>query len=190
VRAVTRLCEFYPGICLTTEEKARKNLSQGKKKPQSGYSIHITKHPYITKSTHTHTHIHAQHTHTYVPTHTHARRYTHTLLGCNVIYTYSNLRTFRGNPYLYHRSGFPKTYTSLTRRRSLRPQTTPLRARARPHTHTHTHTPTCEPQTSYSQNKYSYSKAIIQYPNTITNKTWNVGINVVLRRGRVAVEKQ
>ena len=27
-----RLCEFYPGICLTTEEKARKNLSQGKMK--------------------------------------------------------------------------------------------------------------------------------------------------------------
>jgi hypothetical protein len=31
VRAVPRLCEFYPGICLTTEEKARKNLSQAKK---------------------------------------------------------------------------------------------------------------------------------------------------------------
>jgi hypothetical protein len=30
VRAVTRLCESYPGICLITEEKARKNLSQGK----------------------------------------------------------------------------------------------------------------------------------------------------------------
>jgi hypothetical protein len=29
VRAVPRLCGFYPGICLTTEEKARKNLSQG-----------------------------------------------------------------------------------------------------------------------------------------------------------------
>jgi len=28
VRAVLRLCEFYPGICLTTEEKARKNLIQ------------------------------------------------------------------------------------------------------------------------------------------------------------------
>jgi len=28
---VARLCEFYPGICLTTEEKARKKLSQGKK---------------------------------------------------------------------------------------------------------------------------------------------------------------
>jgi uroporphyrinogen-III decarboxylase len=44
VRAVPRLCDFYPGICLITEEKARKNLSQGKKnlsqsteKPQSKY---------------------------------------------------------------------------------------------------------------------------------------------------------
>jgi hypothetical protein len=27
VRAVPRLCKLYPGICLTTEEKARKNLS-------------------------------------------------------------------------------------------------------------------------------------------------------------------
>ena len=29
VRAVSHLGELYPGICLTTEEKARKNLSQG-----------------------------------------------------------------------------------------------------------------------------------------------------------------
>jgi hypothetical protein len=29
VRAVPRLGELYPGICLTTEEKARKNLRQG-----------------------------------------------------------------------------------------------------------------------------------------------------------------
>jgi hypothetical protein len=28
MRAVSRLCELYPGICLTTEEKARKNRSQ------------------------------------------------------------------------------------------------------------------------------------------------------------------
>jgi len=28
VRAVFRLCDLYPGICLTTEEKARKNLIQ------------------------------------------------------------------------------------------------------------------------------------------------------------------
>jgi hypothetical protein len=27
MRAVPRLCELYPGICLTTEEKAWKNLS-------------------------------------------------------------------------------------------------------------------------------------------------------------------
>jgi hypothetical protein len=27
VPAVPRLCELYPGICLTTEEKARKTLS-------------------------------------------------------------------------------------------------------------------------------------------------------------------
>jgi hypothetical protein len=42
---VPRLCEFYLGICHTTEQKARKNLSQVKKnisqsieKPQSEYS--------------------------------------------------------------------------------------------------------------------------------------------------------
>jgi hypothetical protein len=29
VLAVPSLCELYPDICLTTEEKARKNLSQG-----------------------------------------------------------------------------------------------------------------------------------------------------------------
>jgi len=29
VRAVPRLGELYPGICLTTEERARENLSQG-----------------------------------------------------------------------------------------------------------------------------------------------------------------
>ena len=31
MRAVPHLCEFYLGICLTNEEKARKNLSQGEK---------------------------------------------------------------------------------------------------------------------------------------------------------------
>jgi len=31
MRAVPRLCELYPGICLTTEKKARKNLNRGKK---------------------------------------------------------------------------------------------------------------------------------------------------------------
>jgi hypothetical protein len=32
VRAVPRLCGLYPGICLTTEEKARKNLNQGSRR--------------------------------------------------------------------------------------------------------------------------------------------------------------
>jgi hypothetical protein len=31
VRVVPRLCEFYFGICLTTEEKHGKNISQGEK---------------------------------------------------------------------------------------------------------------------------------------------------------------
>jgi hypothetical protein len=36
VRAVPRLCELYPGICLTTEVKARKNLSQGSRRVPVG----------------------------------------------------------------------------------------------------------------------------------------------------------
>ena len=36
VRAVPRLCELYPGICLTTEEKARKNLTQGSRRGPVG----------------------------------------------------------------------------------------------------------------------------------------------------------
>jgi hypothetical protein len=39
------LCEFYPGICLTTEEKAWKNLSQGKKNLRVQYT-------YYQKNTH------------------------------------------------------------------------------------------------------------------------------------------
>ena len=69
-----RLCKFYPGICLTSEEKARKNLSQGKinlsqvKKNLSQSTVYtLPKTPthyktltntYITKPTHTHTHAH------------------------------------------------------------------------------------------------------------------------------------
>jgi len=39
-----RLCEFYPGICLTTEEKAWKNLSQGKKNKRVFWQIPATSH--------------------------------------------------------------------------------------------------------------------------------------------------
>jgi hypothetical protein len=36
VRALPRLCDLYSGICLTTEEKARKNLSQGSRRVPAG----------------------------------------------------------------------------------------------------------------------------------------------------------
>ena len=36
VRAVPRVCELYPGICLTIEEKSRKNLSRGRRKVPVG----------------------------------------------------------------------------------------------------------------------------------------------------------
>jgi hypothetical protein len=57
---VPRLCEFYPGICLTPEEKAWKNLSQGKKnlsqvKKILSQSTYYQKHPHITKPSQTHT---------------------------------------------------------------------------------------------------------------------------------------
>jgi hypothetical protein len=58
------LCEFYPAICLTTEEKARKTLSQDKKnlsqvnKNLSQCTAYILqKHSHIATHTHTHTHI-------------------------------------------------------------------------------------------------------------------------------------
>jgi len=69
---VLRLCEFYPGICLTTEVKAQKNLSQGKKnfsqvkKNLSHRTVYILPktlthyktltNTHITKPTHKHTH--------------------------------------------------------------------------------------------------------------------------------------
>jgi hypothetical protein len=65
VRTVPRLCEFYPGICLTTEEKARKNLSQGKKNlsqvkknlsQSTVYALQKHPHKHTHYKTHTYTH--------------------------------------------------------------------------------------------------------------------------------------
>jgi len=53
VRAVPRLCEFYPGICPTTEQKARKNLSQGKKNLSQGKKNLSQSTVYILPNTHT-----------------------------------------------------------------------------------------------------------------------------------------
>ena len=49
------LCEFYPGIFLTTEEKSRKNLSQGKTNLSQSTVYTLPKHPHITKPTNIHT---------------------------------------------------------------------------------------------------------------------------------------
>jgi hypothetical protein len=45
-RAVPRLCGLYPGICFTTEENARKNLSQGIRRVTAG-AMKIHKHTNI-----------------------------------------------------------------------------------------------------------------------------------------------
>jgi len=104
---VPRLCDFYPGICLTTEEKARKNRSQGSRRVLV-YILYITKtptqlqyphihtptllknthtptllqkthtHPHITKPTHTHTHTHTITKHTHTHTHTLQNTHIHT----------------------------------------------------------------------------------------------------------------
>jgi len=53
VRAVPRLCELYPGICLTAKEKTRKNLSQGSRRVPAGtmkihkHKIRINRHIYL-----------------------------------------------------------------------------------------------------------------------------------------------
>ena len=68
-------CKFFPGICLTTEEKARKNLSQGSQRvlvyilpKRTHYKTHTCTHPHITKPTHIHTHT-SQKPHIHTPTH-------------------------------------------------------------------------------------------------------------------------
>jgi len=58
---VPRLCKFYPGICLTTEGEARKNLRQGSRR----VLVYI-----LPKRTHYETHIHK-------PTHYKIQTYTH-----------------------------------------------------------------------------------------------------------------
>jgi hypothetical protein len=71
MRTLFRLCEFYPGICLTTEEKARKNVSQDKKNlsqvkknlshstvyilPKTPTRYKALTNTHITKPTHKHT---------------------------------------------------------------------------------------------------------------------------------------
>ena len=74
------LCEIYFGICLTTEEKARKTLSQVKKNLSQSTVYILPKYPHITKPSQTHTLQNPhKHTHykTYTYTHTHTHEHTH-----------------------------------------------------------------------------------------------------------------
>jgi len=72
------LCEFYPGICLTTEEKARKNLSQCKRNLSRCTVYILPKHPHIKKPTQTHTLQNPIYVHTHTHTHTLQNPHTHT----------------------------------------------------------------------------------------------------------------
>jgi hypothetical protein len=56
VLVVPSLCELYPGICLTTEGKARRNLSQGSRRDSKNAHYQDT-HTLQNPHTHTHTHI-------------------------------------------------------------------------------------------------------------------------------------
>jgi hypothetical protein len=58
VLAVPSLCELYPGICLTNELKARKNLSQGSRRDSKNahyQDTHTLQNSPIQTHTHTHT---------------------------------------------------------------------------------------------------------------------------------------
>jgi len=55
MRAVPRLCKLYPGICLTTEEKARKKPQSGQPKNASWHNENnIQNTAYITIRIHKH----------------------------------------------------------------------------------------------------------------------------------------
>jgi hypothetical protein len=56
VLAVPSFCELYPGSCLTTEEKARKNLSQVSRRVSKNAHYQDT-HTLQNPPTHTATHI-------------------------------------------------------------------------------------------------------------------------------------
>jgi len=76
VRTVPLLCEFYPGICFTTEEKAQKNLSQDKKNRSQVKKNLSQSTVYILPKTPTHYKT-LTNTHITKPTHIHTRAYTH-----------------------------------------------------------------------------------------------------------------
>jgi hypothetical protein len=63
VRAVSRLCELYPGICLTTEEEARQNLNYGSRKVPRYPVVSSTVHLWLTPGGSSTVHIYTQTVH-------------------------------------------------------------------------------------------------------------------------------
>jgi len=86
VWAVPRFCGFYPGICLTTEEKARKNLSQGSRRAPAG-TMKMHKH-----AIRIHRHIKQEYNHIYIKqTYIHyIQPYIH-FIQPYLVYTFYNL---------------------------------------------------------------------------------------------------
>jgi len=83
VWTVLHLCKFYPGICLTTEEKAWKNLRVRKisvRVRKTSVRVQYTDY----QNTHTHTHTTKQYKTTTVQIKTNSTRYTQMKLSqCN-----------------------------------------------------------------------------------------------------------
>jgi len=90
-----RLCEFYPGICLTTEEKSRKNLNQGKKNLSQVKKNLSQSTVYIYQNTHTLQNPHKTHTlqNPYIHAHTHTHTHTHITKQYSVNSVLKNTRT-------------------------------------------------------------------------------------------------
>ena len=119
MRTVPRLCEVYPDICLTTEGKARKNLSQGSRRVLV-YILHITNTPTQLQYPHIHTPTLLQNTHTH--THTLQNPHIHTP-------THYKIQTHPHNTHPHNTHPHSHTHTHTHTH-------TPTRTHTK-HTHTH-----------------------------------------------------
>ena len=102
MRAVPCLCEFYPGICLITEEKARKTLSQGRETSVRLRKTSVRVQYTYYQNTHT---LQNPHKHTHYKTHTNTHYKTHT----NTHITKPTQTHTLQNP---HKHTYYKTYTN------------------------------------------------------------------------------
>jgi hypothetical protein len=111
VRTVPRLCELYSGICLKTEEKARKNLSRGcRRKPVGTTKTEYTEQSIQTIIIHKHDNKNTYLTelnksvqqYTTIYTTIEKRHYTETLLHTSPNYTTLHLSTLHFLSFTLH----------------------------------------------------------------------------------------